>query len=102
MGRYWTNALESEYNEGQPVNRSSLWYPNGQLQKHHVYYDSPDNFDLYEYNERGDLINKKIYFPPDTIDRLLKKSADISQQVENLKEKLEKIKELQKKSSNGK
>ncbi len=98
--RHWekTGQLfsESRYKEGQATDRSRRWYSNGQIATQFVYHESPEHFDHYEWDPEGNLLFKKLYLGNEIFDNLKKKSQEITNSINDLKAKLEKIQDKKK------
>jgi antitoxin component YwqK of YwqJK toxin-antitoxin module len=87
--------LEAEYKNNLPCGQSRTWHANGKLAKEITFYDNPLNFDLYIWNEGGELLYKQLSFPQDVFTDMLAKSQKLKQSIEETTAQLNKLKSSQ-------
>ena len=91
--------IEAEFKQGLPTGKSRAWHPNGRLAKEIIFYDNPQNFDLYLYDESGKIVQKKLSLPERPMENILQKSKELIDSIESASTQLS---EIQKKKDSAK
>ncbi len=80
-----------EYRGNNPVGKSSHWNSEGHLFKEIVHYDDTDDYDEYFYEEKGKIKRKRIYVTDQPLQKVKKKSEEISQKLGHLTSLLDEL-----------
>lgn len=84
--------VQAEYKDNLPTGTTKVWHPNGQLAKEVTFYGHPQNFDIVMWDDKGKMIQKKLYLPPSPFDGLNALSQDLQKSFNELSAKLENLK----------
>ena len=60
------------------------------------FYDSPDPYDISRWDEKGHLLEKKMYVPEVISKEAMKKSQELRDAISKIKSKLEQLKKQNK------
>lgn len=87
-------VVQAEYKNNLPTGTTKVWHANGQLAKEVTFYGHPQNFDMVTWDDKGKLIEKKLYLPPSPFEGLHEISKDLQKSFDELSEKIQKLKKI--------